>query len=311
MKNLKNYLILGGCGFIGRHLVKELSENNPESFITVVDVVKDSGYEKFGNVEQIQSSLSQIKNFDKLLLNVDIVYHLVSTTTPSDNTEKIMNDFNDTIIPTIHLLQCMKLYTNKKVIFVSSGGTVYGEAENSPIPETHSLNPVCTYGTQKVILEKYIEVYGHLHNVDYIIARLSNPYGTGQNIKKNQGIIPIFVRKILNYESLQIWGDGNTVRDYIFIDDAIGALQKLGNYKGNEHIFNIGSGVGYSINEIVNLIVKELEVEMPQVEYLDSRKCDVKENILDISKIVNILNWKPEVSIEDGILQTIKLHKDS
>lgn len=307
---MKNYLILGGCGFIGRHLVKELSENNPESLITIVDVVKDSSFENLRNVQQIQSSLAEILNFNKLLVNVDIVYHLISTTTPSDNTEKIMNDFNDTIIPTIRLLECMKLYQDKKLIFISSGGTVYGEVENLPISEMQNLNPVCTYGIQKVLLEKYIEVYGHLYNMDYIIARLANPYGTGQNVKKNQGIIPIFVRKIANHESLQIWGDGNTVRDYIFIHDAISALQKLGNYKGDEHIFNIGSGVGYSINQIVNLIVKELEVEMPAVEYMDERKCDVKMNVLDVSKIKSILDWNPEVSIEEGILQTIKLYKE-
>ena len=306
---MKNYLILGGCGFIGRHLVKELAENNQESFITVVDVVKDSSFEDLQNVQQIQSSLSEILNFDELLAKVDIVYHLISTTTPSDNTDKIMNDFDDTIIPTIRLLECMKLYEDKKLIFISSGGTVYGEVENLTISETQNLNPVCTYGVQKVLLEKYIEVYGHLYNMDYIIARLSNPYGTGQNVNKNQGIIPIFVRKILNHESLQVWGDGNTVRDYIFIDDAIKALEALGNYKGEEHIFNIGSGVGYSINQIVNLIIEELEVERPQIEYLDARKCDVKENVLDITKIRNIFDWKPEISIEDGILQTIRLYK--
>lgn len=308
---MKNYLILGGCGFIGKHLVKELSENNPKSFITVIDVVEDSTFKYLKNVKQIKSSLSEISNFDELLMNVDVVYHLVSTTTPSDNTDKIMNDFNDTIIPTIRLLECMKLYPNKKIIFVSSGGTVYGEVENLPIRETHNLNPVCTYGIQKVLLEKYIEVYGHLYNVDYTIARVSNPYGTGQNIKKNQGIIPIFVRKIANKEALQIWGDGNTVRDYIFIDDVIDALEKLGNYKGSEHIFNIGSGVGYSINQIVNLIVKELEIDVPEIEYLAARKCDVKENVLDIDKITSILNWKPQVSIEEGVLQTIKLYKES
>lgn len=308
---MKNYLILGGCGFIGRHLVKELAENNPESSITVVDVVKDSSFDDLKNIKQIQTSLSEILNFEELVVDIDIVYHLISTTTPSDNTEKIMNDFNDTIIPTIKLLECMKMHKDKKLIFVSSGGTVYGEATNLPIPEIHSLNPICTYGIQKVLLEKYMEVYGHLYDMNFIIARLSNPYGTGQNVKKNQGIIPIFVRKIINGESLQIWGDGNTVRDYIFIDDAVKALDVLGDYEGEEHIFNVGSGVGYSINQIVNLIIEETEVARPVIEYMEERKCDVKMNVLDISKIVNMIDWKPEVSIEEGILQTIKLYEEN
>ena len=304
---MNSYLILGGCGFIGRHLVEEILKNDQKANIKIVDVIEDDNFKSISNINQIRNSISNILNFDELLSGVDVVYHLISTTTPNDFTNNIEQDIDDTILPTIKLLETMKKYPNKKFIFVSSGGTVYGECDKFPIKETENLNPICTYGVQKVCLEKYIQVYAHLYNVKYIICRLSNPYGIGQNMKKRQGIIPIFVKKILDKELLQIWGDGEVIRDYIFIDDAVNALFLLGKYQGERHIFNIGSGVGYSINQIVDLIVKELNTEKPIVEYLQERKCDVKKNILDISKIMLEVGWSPKRSIEEGVREIVEI----
>lgn len=303
---MNNYLVLGGCGFIGKHLVEEILRNNSKANITIVDVNTDEEFKKNSNIKQIKSSLSNIESFENLLLGIDVIYHLISTTTPSDSTNQIQKDMEDTIIPTINLLEILSKYPEKKLIFVSSGGTVYGECEEMPIKESQKLNPICTYAVQKVLLEKYIQVYGHLYNINYTICRLSNPYGVGQNLKKKQGIIPIFVNKVINNEALQIWGDGEAIRDYIFINDAVSALFKLSEYKGGSAIFNIGSGEGYTINQIANLIVKELDVKNPSIEYLPERKCDVKRNILDISKIKTAIDWEPCVSIKEGILITIQ-----
>lgn len=304
---MNNYLILGGCGFIGRHLVEEILKNDKDANITIVDVIEDEHFKKLSNITQIKKSFSQILDFDNLVLHTDIIYHLISTTTPSDFTDKIKQDFDDTIIPTINLLEAISKHQDKKLIFVSSGGTVYGACESLPIKEAEKLNPICTYAVQKVVIEKYIEAYAHLYNIKYIICRLANPYGIGQNLQKKQGIIPIFINKILNKEVLQVWGDGEAIRDYIFIDDAVNALFHLGQYKGKKHIFNVGSGIGYSINQIIELIVKELEIQKPVTEYLPERMCDVKKNILDISKIEREVGWKPKITIEKGIKEIVKL----
>lgn len=304
---MNNYLILGGCGFIGRHLVEEILKNDKDANVTIVDIFEDEYFKKVSNITQIKKSFSQILDFDNLISNANIIYHLISTTTPNDFTDKIKQDFDDTIMPTIKLLESISKYKDKKFIFVSSGGTVYGECQNIPIKENENLNPICTYAVQKVVIEKYIEAYAHLYNMKYIICRLANPYGIGQNIQKKQGIIPIFVHKILKGESLQIWGDGESIRDYIYIDDAVNALFLLSQYNGKKHIFNVGSGIGYSINQIIELIMKELDIQKHIIEYLPERMCDVKRNILDISNVTMELGWKPKVCLEKGLQKILEL----
>jgi UDP-glucose 4-epimerase len=292
---LKKYLVLGGSGFIGRHLVKKLSTMGSVRVFDRQDCVFP---DLAGEIENISGDFSTVCMED-ILSDVDTVYHLISTTTPSDNTSFSVNDMTYNVIPTIKLLEAMAVGRHKKIIFLSSGGTVYGDIK-IPATEETPLNPVCSYGIQKATIEMYIKLYNRYHGISAITARLSNPYGTGQQEKRRQGVIPIFTNYIKNGTPIEIWGDGGTVRDFIHIDDAIEALALLDKYSGRYSTFNIGSGMGHSILEIIDMISKQLKKE-PIINYLPTRKCDVPYNVLDVGLIKQELNWSAKITLDQGI----------
>lgn len=299
---MKKYLILGGAGFIGHHLVSELAKHNK---VIVADIAEKSPFEELQNVEYIFTDFVKTIKFDILLENVDVVIHLVSTVLPEDGTLGIIGEIEANVFPTIHLLDSMIRCKVKKILFVSSGGTVYGENDGHMIIESENQLPVCKYGIHKLMIEKYLHLYQHYHNIDYTVIRLSNPYGLIKNLNRKQGAIPIFVNKCLNNESITIWGDGSNIRDYIYIKDAISGILSLLTYKGPHKIFNVGFGKGYSLNEIVEKIKNALSSSISTISYSEKRLCDVGRNVLKISLIEECTGWYPKVDIDYGIHLTI------
>lgn len=299
---MKKYLVLGGNGFIGRNIVKELAIDNEV-------IVADRNFEDIYNNKNVSFKkidfVSQ-NDFSNILDGIDSVIHLISTIGPQDKIDNIELEIKENVFPTIKLLDSMVKCKTKKIIFVSSGGTVYGEHSEAPIKETELKQPICHYGIIKELIEKYLFLYKIYYNIDYNIIRLANPYSEMTKSGRSQGIIPIFADQILNNQEIKIWGDGNDIRDYIYIDDAIKAVIKIINYNGDEKIFNVGTGKGYTVNQVLDLVSKELNISNPQVTYLEERKCDVKYNVLNIDKISSILNWRPTVSLEEGIKKIVK-----
>jgi UDP-glucose 4-epimerase len=292
-----NCLVLGGTGFIGRHLCDELDHRGYN--------VTATGLTKADNVKTKSIDFVNIDDFTDLLKGIDIVYHLISTTTPGTSMSDCYHDITSNILPTIRLLEsCVKTGV-KKVVFLSSGGTVYGSPEYVPIREDHPTNPINPYGIHKLALEKYLNYYYVNYNLDYNVVRLSNPYGKGQNINGNQGVIPIFLARAISGDYIRVWGDGSSIRDYIYISDAIDGIISAAEYYGEEKIFNIGSGKGYSLLDIIQKIEIALNKKI-QVLFVNSRKFDVKSNILDIGKAKEILKWHPKVDLEEGLNKTIK-----
>ena len=186
-----------------------------------------------------------------------------------------------------------------KIIFISSGGTVYGESGKTNQEES-PLNPICSYGVQKLAIEKCISLYQRYHGLECVTARLSNPYGVLQGLNKKQGVIPIFMHKIKNNEPIEIWGDGDAVRDYIYISDAIDALLCLSGYHGMCSTFNVASGECISLNGLIQLIEK-LVGQKAQICYRAKRQCDVLSSRLETDRIWRECGWKAEVRLEDGI----------
>ena len=295
---MKKYLVLGGSGFIGGYLVKELAKSN---YVLVADVIPKQDAQYGPNVEYQYLNFVETQDFSSYLQGVDTVVHLVSTVFPEDGTANINKEIEKNIFPTINLLEDMVKAEVKKIIFISSGGTVYGEKNRLPIRESDDQLPVCKYGVYKLIIEKLLHLYKRYHNLEYRVVRLSNPYSEKVRKGRLQGIIPIFIHKILRRETITVWGDGNNVRDYIYIQDAINAILAVNNYVGEENIFNIGSGVGYSICNIIDLIVKILNCEYPKVVYEKKRTCDVRQNILDVSLIKKCTGWEAKTDVETGI----------
>lgn len=292
-------LALGGNGFIGYNFVKRFAQREK---IRVFGRSNKNSI-KINNVEFVEGDFEHA-DFESLLENVDTVFHFISSIVPFDGTDKVMYDIKSNILPTVSLLESMKKRNIKKIFFISSGGSIYGECE-IPAKENDRLFPNCVYAVQKAVIESYLQLYEKYDDINGYILRVANPYGLEINKKKEQGIIPIFTEKILKGETIEVWGTGNNKRDYIHIDEVIDAIEAVYQYNGTYRIFNIGTGISYSIKEIIQLI--ELETKrQTRIEYKEERKCDLKCSSLDVSLIYHECGWKSKLSIEQGIKDYVK-----
>jgi len=292
-------LVFGGTGFLGMNLCYRLYR---EGYMITVYGRNNAAFERLKqrcpSIRFIYGNYQEEHEFDLLLKDIDIVFHLISTTTPQNT--NLFYDIESNVLPTIHLLESCRNCKVKQIIYFSSGGTVYGIPKNIPIAETADLNPISSYGVHKVTVEKCISYYGQYYGIDYKIIRISNPYGPGQNPFSGQGVIAAFLAKALMKECIEIWGDGTIIRDYIYIDDVIDAIILLMHYNGEYNTFNIGYGEGHSLNELIKEIEGVLELKL-KVIYSEGRKQDVKLNILDTNLISNQLKWKPIIELKSGI----------
>jgi UDP-glucose 4-epimerase len=188
----------------------------------------------------------------------------------------------------------------KKIIFVSSGGTVYGIPRETPIPESHPTDPLCSYGISKLTIEKFLALFHKLHGVDYAVLRLANVYGERQRVVSSQGAVAVFLARVLTLEPIEIWGDGSVVRDYIHIDDVVLALLRVMGDTGNERVFNIGSGKGVSVSELLDTIERIVGQKTVR-RHLPPRGFDVPTNILCVDRARTALGWQPRITLENGI----------
>lgn len=294
---MERILVTGATGFIGQNLVTKLRQEG-------VSVV---GYDRILTKTDyllIEGNFADETRFEQILRDnqIDTVYHLISTTVPKEDTSDIDVEVMDNVVPTLRLLEAMRRAGTKRMIFVSSGGTVYGEGKNAAHRITDSTEPICGYGMQKLVIEEYLQFYNRRYEMDLRIVRLANPYGVLPHRFRVQGIIPIFMERLLKGEPITVFGD--TLRDYIDIDDAVAALVKLGAYEGSKKLFNVGSGVPTRVSEIVALIEKTAGKKFVSVEHKPIRTCDVQENVLDISETKQELQWTPKINLEEGILRT-------
>ena len=178
------------------------------------------------------------------------------TTLPKSPNADPVFDVKSNVLGTVRLLTHAVKFGLKKIIFGSSGGTVYGAPAQLMIPETHPTNPVCSYGISKLAIEKYLGLFYHLQGLDYTVLRIANPFGERQRTQASQGAVAVFLGKVLRGEPVEIWGDGSVVRDYIYIADVVDALLIALEQTSSEHVFNIGAGRGHSLNEVLDGIEK-------------------------------------------------------
>lgn len=292
-------LVLGGAGFIGAHVVDRLLADG--HFVRVLDRSPAS----HPKVEFIQIDFNDVMSLSEALIGIDVVIHLVSTSVPSTSNKDPVSDVNGNLVNTIRLLEVMKDSGVNKIIYFSSGGTVYGHPQKSPMEELHPTNPVCSYGIVKLAIEKYLNMYAALYGFTSIILRPSNPYGPGQRRMGVQGFIGTCINMALNDLTLTIWGDGSVIRDYVHVDDVAEATL-LALKADQSDTFNISSGKGYSLNQIVELVEKFTHKKL-DIVYKDKRDFDIPEMVLDNRKAAQSIGWKPVIDIEKGIEQTVKV----
>lgn len=294
--------VLGGNGFIGSHLVDALRQ--AKWHVTVYDRIDEARYQsRYPDVDYVIGELGNRKLLESVLAQMDVVFHLVSTTIPQTSNEAPIFDVRTNVVDTIALLEtCVKNHV-PKIVFVSSGGTVYGIPERLPISEDHPTNPICSYGITKLTIEKYLHLFHHLYGLDYTIIRPSNPYGERQNPQGLQGVGSVFLGRIAAGMPIIVWGDGSIVRDYFYVADLARACLVAATTEKKFKVFNIGSGCGYSINELIEMI--RVVVDRPfQVVHKPGRTFDVPELVLDIRRAKTELNWRPQVPFSDGLART-------
>ena len=300
-----NILILGAAGFIGTNLTIKLAEN-PENKITIVDKSKAyfSAIDKLSlsNVVNVEASLDMGMDFS-ILNNQDVVYHLVSTNVPATSNQHISHDIEANILFSSNLFDACVKSSVKKVVFISSGGTVYGKEAKCPLTENAPTNPISSYGLQKITIEKLLYLYNYMYGLDYRIIRLANPYGPYQRPNGILGAVTTFVYKALKEEEITVYGDGSVIRDFIFIDDAIRAILNIVYGENKHHTFNLGCGYGTSIKELIDTIHKALGCEL-KVVYKDGRTVDVPVNYLDIGRYEKYYGTLNPVCLEDDIKKT-------
>lgn len=297
-------LITGGAGFIGSSIVDHLK--NFRMDIVVADSrrrLERSEFLSAGNVTVVDCEWPDVPDFDSLG-KFDYIIHLAWSTNPASSMGCISEDASTNILGTIGLLENLVKMPKSRLIFFSSGGTVYGNTNGGAITELEPTNPISAYGISKLACEKYINLYSRLKNTSSVILRLGNPYGAYQLKGTPVGAISSFVNKISNNNTIQVYGDGENVRDFIHIDDVCRAVISCMAIKEAEGVYNLGSGVGFSINNLLEIISETLTFPI-KVEYLPDRRVDVREVVLDVGKIKSQLNFECLIPLDEGVKQMI------
>jgi UDP-glucose 4-epimerase len=295
-------LVVGGSGFIGGHLVDRLAADGWD--VTVLDLQEPRYGAMPPGVRFVKGDLAQLVLVREALIGADIVFHLAWTTIHEVSNRDPAADALTNVVPSIRLLEACSLERVHRVVFVSSGGTVYGPARELPIPETHPTQPITAYGITKLAVEKYICMFKHLYDLDYAILRPSTPYGPRQNPLGRQGAVAVFLYRVAHGLPIVIWGDGATTRDYFYVSDLVEALVASAQRQlDQERVFNVGGGEEISLLQLVDL-VEGVVGRKAHVEYLPRRTFDPPRISLDTSQARRVLGWQAQVPISQGLAQT-------
>jgi len=294
-------LVLGGGGFIGTHLSRALAEQGAR----VTGFGRRQSYpEALVNISFVTAEFSDTTALAAALEHQDVVFHVLGSAAPEASNRDPVADLTNQVLATLRLLELCRLSGKPKIVFISSGGTVYGIPTSWPIQEGAATDPICAYGAGKLAVEKYLGVYNRVHTQPYVILRLANPFGPWQRPGRGQGVIATLLQRTLRGEPVEIWGDGKVVRDFIYIDDVVRAILGAALYEGPHHIFNVGSGIGRSIGGVAADIAGVLGQDHAAITHTSGRPVDVPINVLDIGLIRRELGWNPSVPWLDGLMRT-------
>lgn len=272
-------LLFGGAGFIGSALTQRLRSEGREVHIL--------GRHDAGQVEH-------------LLPQCDTVVHLASATTPGSSAGHPSLEL-DNLSPTLHLLDAMQHHPETHLIFFSSGGTLYGNPERLPVPEDAPVAPLSYHGAGKAALETFLKVFSKEHAVT--VLRPSNAYGPGQTLHQGFGLIRTVLEHACRGTVLEIWGDGENVRDFVYVDDVVEACTRFIDLPEDSGTYNIGCGQGHTLNEVIAMAERVCDISL-RTTYRPARNMDVRGVVLDVSRIHATLDWQPAVDLEHGLRRT-------
>jgi UDP-glucose 4-epimerase len=292
-------VILGAGGFIGINLANALAAKDCE----VICFDRFQCHHWQANAKIITGEFTEMPSELLAALDDATVYHLISSCRPSQHTKNAADEVVADVATTLRYLEQTRA-RNIRWVFVSSGGTVYGPNVPCPTTEGATTNPICSYGLVKLTIEKYFALYKKLHETDFVVARVSNPYGPWLDPLRGQGIIAALIYKALTEQTVEIWGDGENVRDYLYIDDAVRGLIELARYGESGAVYNVSSGEGTAINELIKIVSHTLGTNL-NTNYVSERISDVQKSILDSTKLRRLTGWSPKFRLEEGIKATV------
>lgn len=299
-------LVIGGIGFIGSHVVGRLKKEGHNVRIATRNIKNvTDGYVYVPRWVDVETDRADM--CFAALDGVDVVVHLGSSTIPSTSNKNPLADINDNLVSTVNLLRLMRMRGIKNLVYMSSGGAIYGESKDGGSHETDRTNPISSYGIIKIAIENYITMEMKLHGLSATILRPSNPYGPRQKLGA-QGIIGNFLWNIANDKPCEIWGDGNIIRDFVYVEDVAEACVLAVNRNASSigyKTYNISSGVGYRINELLPIIGRIVDKPI-SIVYHEGRNFDINSVVLDNTNALVRLDWSPRVNLEEGIKKTWK-----
>ena len=292
--------VLGATGFIGTNLRAALLERDVR-ITGLARSIPDSA--RGDDIEWVVGDFGDVRKLREAVAGCETVFHLVGSTTPATGNRDMAEDLEQNVVSTLRLLEVCVEERVRRVIFASSGGTVYGIPEIIPTPETAPTMPITSYGISKRTIEMYLELHRHHFGLEFRALRLSNPYGPHQIEAKEQGVVAAFLRRALLGQPVEVWGDGRVARDFIYIDDAVDALLRAASYQGTERIFNIGSGRALTISQLLDEIDRVLNLKVEQ-KRRNARPIDAPISALDVSLARRELDWKPTTPLAEGLRRT-------
>ncbi len=292
-------LVLGG-GFLGTNLARRLARSGGQ-----VRLISRTLYfrDALSGVECVEGKMDDTDLLADCAAGMDTIFHVLGASTPDSANLSPADELSTTVGPTLRFFESLA-HSNTRVIFISSGGTIYGKPATIPVPETAPNWPQTAYGVGKMVVERYLALYHRLYGLDYRILRVANPYGPYQIARRGQGAIAAFVEHALKNEPISIWGDGSVIRDYVYVDDAVEAMLSAARTDSTQRLFNIGSGAGVSLRELVDTIGRLLQRELT-VSYEAGRPVDIPKSILDVSRAEAALDWSADTTLEEGLKRTI------
>jgi len=292
-------LLIGGGGFLGSALTRYLKTSGYAVHHLLRQAVKPVDPDITVHV----GGLGNSELLRRILPQFTTVVHLASGTTPGISARNPALEAELNIFPTLHFLELLHAYPDIHLVFVSSGGTLYGNPGQSPVGENTSLSPLSYYGAGKLAIEIFLQTFSRTFSRRVTILRPSNVYGPGQRFHQGFGVIRTMLQHVFAGTTMEIWGDGETVRDFIYIEDMADACMKIIRSETHSGVYNVGYGRGYSLNQL-HTIIERVCMKKLRIHHRQGRAADVKHIVLDYSRIKSELGWAPKISLEEGIQRT-------
>lgn len=300
---MKTVVVLGGSGFVGRSLCPALASAGHRVF----SISRSPLVNRNPEVNYIDCNFDNIYQLGEIYQQADYIFHLACDTTPATSSQQSSLEVTANLLPSLRLLEYLEHQCSATLVYVSSGGTIYGEAGNAPCSERSAISPISYYGASKASLELFLHAYCLQTGNPVVVLRPSNIYGPGQLAKQQFGFVPTLLNAIREEREFFLLGDGGHIRDFLFIDDFVSLCLALiggpSKSAGECAVYNAGSGEGVALADIIAM-AERITGKQVQLEYRPARKVDVRTIIIESSKASAEFAWKPSTGIEQGLQRT-------